>query len=56
MDMMDAINNLAENIEALEKEIAELKVQVSVRQTVDIDKVVGELVTRLQKTSPGFIF
>ena len=48
--------NLAEKVEVLAKEIAELKVQVSARQTVDIDKVADELAARLQKVSSKIIF
>jgi len=51
MDFMDAINNLAEKVEALEKEIAELKVQVSAQPELDIDQVAKEFIKRLERSS-----
>ena len=51
MGTADWVSRLEAKIETLEKEIAELKRQVSERQTVSMEVIAGEIIDRLQKAS-----
>ncbi|EGW40687.1 hypothetical protein [Desulfosporosinus sp. OT] len=47
----DYLVDLEKRVEAMEKEIAELKVQVSERQKISVEEVVGQISKLLERSS-----